>query len=156
MKHIIITFAACMIAFPAIATAENFPLASCSGWDATLVTRTGINTKRATITGVVTQANIEEYCERDPGAETLQYGGKLTLDQCVEGYLRKLKKQVFRATANCVNRTITFYPNRGKPVGVALPLADGRDSSCASGMPPILRQYSLLCPISAKRIGIDN
>lgn len=59
--------------FPA--HSEDFPLASCAGWDGTLVSRTGTDSRNAVMEGNVNQANFQEYCERDPGGETVAHGG---------------------------------------------------------------------------------
>ena len=50
--------------------AGDFPLASCKGWNGTVVERDGIDTTHATMRGIVTKADLQEYCERDPGGKT--------------------------------------------------------------------------------------
>ena len=65
-----------------LATAAEFPLSS-KGWQATVVKLEGVNVSKALAVGEVKRENAEEYCERDPGGETIQYGGKLSKEQCV-------------------------------------------------------------------------
>ncbi|MBY5407956.1 hypothetical protein HFO98_05595 [Rhizobium leguminosarum] len=132
------------------AQAADFPLASCSGWDGTLVSRTDTDSSAAVMEGNVTQANFQEYCERDPGYETKAHGGKLTVKQCVAKYTRSNGKDTFRSTANCSEGTLSFEPSAGKPWRVTFPLPENSDVSCASGMPPLIEQFRLLCPQAAR------
>ncbi len=87
--------------------AGDFALASCKGWNGTVVERNGINTRSASMRGIITKADIQEYCERDPGGETRQYGGKLTVAQCVAKYMREEGKAKLYAEANCSAGTIS-------------------------------------------------
>ncbi|MBY3447301.1 hypothetical protein [Rhizobium laguerreae] len=132
------------------AQAADFPLASCSGWNGTLVSRTGTDSSTAVMAGKVTQADFQEYCERDPGCDTIAHGGKLTVEQCVAKYRRSNGKDTFRSTANCSEGTLFFVPPRGKPLHVTFPLPEDSDVSCASGMPPLIEQFKLLCPQTAR------
>jgi len=52
------------------AQAKDFPLASCAGWNGTLVSKTGIDSSTAVMEGKLTRADFQEYCKRDPGWET--------------------------------------------------------------------------------------
>ena len=70
------------------AMAEEFPLSS-KGWQATVVQIEGVNSSKALAVGEVKRNNAEEYCERDPGGITQQYGGKLTKGQCVQQVMAK-------------------------------------------------------------------
>ncbi|MEI1247083.1 hypothetical protein [Rhizobium aouanii] len=132
------------------AQAADFPLASCSGWNGTLVSRTGTDSSTAVMAGKVTQADFQEYCERDPGGETIAHGGKLTVEQCVAKYTKTNGKDTSRSTASCSEGTMSFVPPRGKPLHVTFPLPEGSDVSCASGMPPLIEQFKLLCPQAAR------
>ncbi|MFF0947818.1 hypothetical protein ACFYE9_09155 [Rhizobium leguminosarum] len=132
------------------AQAADFPLASCAGWNGTLVSRTGTDSNTAVMEGKLTQADFQEYCERDPGYETTAHGGKLTVEQCVATYTRENGKDTFRSTANCSEGTLSFEPSDGKPLRVTFPLPENSDVSCASGMPPLIEQFRLLCPQAAR------
>jgi hypothetical protein len=55
-----------------VLASSSFPVASCAGWSGTAVEQDGIDTPSATMTGMVTKADLQEYCERDPGGETKQ------------------------------------------------------------------------------------
>ena len=137
------------------AYAADFPLASCGGWGATLVQRTGVDSKQALITGIVTQADFTEYCERDPGGETIKYGGKLTVEQCISQYQREVGNQAYRSVANCSTRQLTFFSPKRKPKTISFPLPEDADTSCASGMPPLIAQFKLLCPTVAAKYNIE-
>ncbi|MGG7581739.1 hypothetical protein [Rhizobium sp. Nf11,1] len=133
------------------AQAKDFPLASCAGWNGTLVSRTGTNSSTAVMEGNVNQANFQEYCERDPGGETTTHGGKLTVEQCVAMYMKENGKDTYRSTANCRKGTLSFFPPGGEPLRVTFPLPEDADVSCASGMPPLIEQFTMLCPQAARK-----
>jgi len=136
--------------------AGDFPLASCKGWNATLTERIGVNSVNAVLRGITTQADFAEYCLRDPGGETIAYGGKLTVDQCALKYLHQSGGQQFSASANCETKSLIFYKPGSDPVQLTFPRPDGEDTSCASGYPPIEGQFALLCPEAAEEIGIST
>ena len=116
--------------------AGDFPLASCKGWDGPVSQRGGIDTSHAWLKGVVTQDDLLEYCTRDPGGETNQYGGKLSVSHCVEKYMLKLDKMPLLAEANCSRGVVVFRYGKDIAGAAKFPLAEGADISCASGMPP--------------------
>ncbi|ANM02696.1 hypothetical protein AMC78_CH00548 [Rhizobium phaseoli] len=133
------------------AHSEDFPLASCAGWDGKLISRTGTDSRNAVMEGNVNQANFQEYCERDPGYETVAHGGKLTVEQCVALYMKEDGEDTYRSTADCRKGTLSFFPSAGEPVRVTFPLPEDADISCASGMPPLIRQFTMLCPQAARK-----
>ena len=59
-------------------------------------------------------------------------------------------KDTFRSTANCSEGTLSFEPSAGEPLRVTFPLPENADVSCASGMPPLIEQFRLLCPQAAR------
>lgn len=131
-------------------SASDFPLASCKGWNGTVTERDGIDMARVAMRGVVTKADLQEYCERDPGGETKQHGGKLTKAQCVDGYLRTEMKAVLSVEANCRAGTVSYRVGRGQPMQARFPLGADADSSCASGIPPLAEQFKMLCPTALR------
>ena len=135
--------------------AGDFPVASCKSWNGTVVERDGIDTAHASMRGIVTKADLQEYCERDPGGETKAYGGKLTTAQCVAGYLRKEARTTMVSEANCKAGTMVFSYGDGKPTRAKFPLGVDADTSCASGMPPLVEQFKMLCPTAAKRLKVE-
>ncbi|MBB4438250.1 MULTISPECIES: hypothetical protein [Rhizobium] len=149
MRTSLLSIALCTFGLSA-AQAEDFPLASCAGWNGTLVSKTGIDSSTAVMEGKVTRADFQEYCKRDPGWETTAHGGKLTVKQCVAMYTKQNGKDTFRSTANCSEGTLSFVPPRGEPLRVTFPLPEDADVSCASGMPPLIEQFKLLCPQAAR------
>jgi len=122
----------------------DYPLASCAGNDGTIVEKTGVNTDRAYIKGIITKADMQEYCGRDPGGITRNFGGKLTVRQCVEKEYRKKKDTYFETTANCAAKTLSFRYNGKLDRSVRFPLSSDADTSCASGMPPLISQFVVL------------
>lgn len=88
------------------AVAGEFPL-STKGYQATITKITGQNTDHAIALGQVMRPNAEEYCNRDPGGITKQYGGQLTIAQCIEGILTYEKDKKVSATADCPRKKVT-------------------------------------------------
>ena len=135
--------------------AQDFPLASCAGWGATVTSQTGVNTARAIMHGIVTKEDIIEYCNRDPGGETRQHGGSLTVNQCVGSNSKLAGEAEYISEANC-QMDVLVLRRRGEPQRkVVLPLGDNADTSCASGLPPLIAEFKILCPIAARRIHLD-
>jgi hypothetical protein len=130
----------------------DFPLASCKSHDGTITEKSGINTSKALIKGMITKADIQEYCERDPGGSTITYGGKETFAMCVEKIYREEKDTQLIAIANCSTQVLTFRDGNNQEVKVRFPLAPNADQSCASGMPPLISQFKILCPAAANRL----
>lgn len=138
-----------------VRAAGDFPLASCKGWNGTVIERGGIDTARATMRGMITKADLQEYCERDPGGETKAYGGKLTTAQCVANYLRSEGRATMTAEANCRAGTVSYRYGERQGGKARFPLGPDADTSCASGMPPLVEQFKLLCPTAAKRLKVE-
>lgn len=149
-------FALSILAVTAAHAAGDFPLASCKGWDGTIIERNGIDTASASMRGIITKADIQEYCERDPGGETKQYGGKLTVHQCVERHHREEGRTTMSAQANCRAGMIAYQYGSRVSGRARFPLGPDADTSCASGMPPMTRQFAILCPAAARRLKVEN
>lgn len=147
---------ACMTAASPAMAAGDFPLASCKGWNGTVTERDGIDTARATMRGVITKADLQEYCERDPGGETKAYGGKLTKAQCVTKYLREEGGSPLSAEADCRAGTVSYRYGSRQAGRARFPIGPDGDTSCASGMPPLIEQFKTLCPAAARRLKIDG
>jgi hypothetical protein len=145
----------CMTIFLGMSSAyasRDFPLASCKRHNGTITEKSGINTSRALIKGIVTKADIQEYCERDPGGSTIKYGGKETFAMCVEKIYRQEKDTQLIAVANCSTQVLTFREGNKQEAQVRFPLAPNADQSCASGMPPLISQFKILCPTAANKL----
>jgi len=154
MKYVLVLISlklAC--ACPAVAL--DFPVASCKSWNGTVMELSGVDTTRAAMSGSVTKPDIQEYCQRDPGGETRQHGGKLTVSQCVDNYLREVGKTDLVSEANCQAGNISFRYGSRAPTRARFPLHTDADTSCASGMPPLIAQFKMLCPALAERMRID-
>lgn len=57
--------------------------------------------------------------------------------------------------ANCRAGTVVFTYGDGKPARAKFPLGVDADTSCASGMPPLVEQFKMLCPAAAKRLKVE-
>lgn len=132
----------------------DYPIASCKLWNGTIRNVKGQDSRHASMVGVVTNDDIKEYCERDPGGETIAYGGKLTVDECAWKYRVEMKEVRVRSLADCERGTIIFQSNLNT-YSAQFPLAPGSDESCASGMPPLMAQFRILCPTNAARWNIE-
>lgn len=126
-------------------TSSDFPLASCAGWNGTLLSKSGIGTAKAEILGVVTKANIQEYCERihDNGDDKTLAG---RVAKCMRETVPEHAGETISATANCTKGEMRFVNARGKSTRAKFPLQPDSDQSCASGMPPLIAQYAIMCP----------
>lgn len=141
-----------------MAQAANYPVSS-KGAQATVVAKSGIDSDSASVTGQVLNADLHEYCDRDPGGMTTRYGGKMTLAQCVAQMAREVGGKKYSSYANCrlglvtshwgktyklVSRAWSYgswdYVWRDKSSGVIL------DGSNASRAPTVTSIYKLLCP----------
>lgn len=135
--------------------AGDYPVSSCKGWNGTVTERDGLDTRRATMSGIVTKADVQEYCERDPGGETKAFGGRLTTTQCVDKYVASTSGVTLSSRANCDSGTIA-YRYDGVERRARFPLGPFVDRSCASGMPPLIEQFKVLCPRSHKAFRLDD
>ena len=140
---------ACCVLIPSVAMSSgDFPLASCKSWNGTITGMSGVGSTFATMTGVVTKADIKEYCRRDPGGETVKYGGKLSINSCIRKYMAETGGVELISTANCKTGALSFKHGKNAAVRASFPLSQDDDVSCASDMPPLIAQFKLLCPAS--------
>ena len=131
----------------------DYWLASCAGWNGTIQEIIGKDTREARMSGIVSEPDIVEYCERDPGGVTIRWGGTKTIGECVEGLSSKTNVRL-RSTANCETGTLRFFYGSGAEQNMRLPLP--ADRSCASGLPPLIEQFRTLCPRNAERFDLSR
>jgi uncharacterized protein len=86
----------------------SFPT-SAKGEQATLIELNGVDTDHASAKGQITQADFLEFCQRDPGGETVQYGGKLTVRQCAQREQTTTHERTFASRANCKAKELTLW-----------------------------------------------
>jgi hypothetical protein len=137
-----------------VVQAKEFFL-STKGYSAVIVKISSQNTEDASMVGVVEKSGAKEYCVRDPGGITKQYGGKLTVSQCVDQVMRRESGKLYSANANCVKKTITSdvgtnklvkYDEDGNPIWYDLVDGVVLDGSSASGAPVLTEQFRTMCP----------
>jgi hypothetical protein len=122
---------------------QDFPLASCKSWNGTVTKRTGLDTESAAMGGVVTKANVEEYCNRIVPDD--KPARDAAVAACIQESLPIARRTQLTARANCTKGTLEFsYGTETKRV--QFPIAESADTSCASGMPPLIAQFRKLCP----------
>lgn len=128
---------------------KDFPLASCKSWNGTIVSYVGIGTKKSEIIGTVTRDNVKEYCDRiyDNGDASDKTP---LIAQCIKETVSKSAGVRVSATADCSTGRLSFTDETGRARVVRFPLAPDADVSCASGMPPLIEQFAILCPRGAK------
>jgi hypothetical protein len=142
--------------------AGSFPLASCEGWNATITELIGVNTAQARVRGVVTAADIRDYCARDREHVTIRRGGKLTEQQCMERSRASIGRRpaVTAVTADCEQGLIGIGSEREYQLVQRKGETDNDiefawreirtgqtlDGSCASRAPLLSQQFRLLCP----------
>jgi len=138
---------------------DNLFSVSSKGVQATIVAMSGKDTSQALAIGQVQDANLHEYCNRDPGGMTTRYGGSMSISQCVKAMNREMGGKKYSASANCPAKIVTVhwgntyklaskkymegywdYVWRDKFSGDVL------DGSNASGAPTVTSAYAMLCP----------
>jgi len=129
---------------------QNFPLASCKGWDGTVTERSGVDTENASLRGVITKANVEEFCNRIVPEDKPARDEAVVA--CIQDTLPTATKVLVSARANCRKATLVF--NDGMETKrVQFPV--GNDTSCGSGMPPMIAQFQKLCPRRAAELHVE-
>jgi hypothetical protein len=127
----------------------DFPRASCGTWNGTVVGMSGVNTRHARMSGIITRADVQEYCDRDSGSETIRNGGKLTVAQCVARYYRKLRHVKLLARADCARATLEFHDGNYPVQRVQIPV---EYIDCMSGRVPLIYQFEKLCPTRTREL----
>jgi len=141
---------------------NSFPVSS-KGVQATIVAVSGRNTSQALAIGQVQNANLWEYCNRDPGGMTTRYGGRMSISQCVKAMNREVGGTKYSARANCPQGTVSGHLGTYKLLSKKYDgMMDGirftkyvwsdensgdvLDGSEASGAPTVTDTYRMLCP----------
>jgi hypothetical protein len=139
--------------------AGSFPLSD-KGFGATIIEFKGADGTSAYAAGTVKRGDAAEYCERDPGGETINSGGKLSVEQCIEKTLQEQKGKYYQAQANCKTGTLnTFNGSTFSLIKIEDGFGEWRndkgevlDGSSASGAPTVDAQFRLLCPSRYSKI----
>jgi hypothetical protein len=130
---------------------------SIKGCQGTIVKIKGLNSSNASVIAEVKRTNAEEYCERDPGGTTKEFGGKLTKEECIKKVLDEEKSNLYSANADCKKKSIAIS-HLGKFTMVSHSLKDGnieyvwRNEESGelvdypSGSSIIGSQFETLCP----------
>lgn len=142
----------CLVLFTNAANALDFPMASCKGWDGTVTKIVGANTPYAEMHGKITQSNLAEYCFRMNQPDTNQ------INKCMEENLHVEKVATVYSQADCDAGTIKFNYQVGnlKIDRKANFSKKPENISCASGLPPLMEQFRLMCPKSFKAQGMAD
>ena len=157
-----ITLFLSVLIFSNVLYSKDFPLSS-KGYSGTVIEIKNIDTDRAFSIGEVTKENAKEYCERDPGGETIEFGGKLTFQQCVDNILKQEKNKKLSATADCIRKKVTIelggtYILKNKSwnngswnyTWVDDESGEILDGSLASGESIVEQTFRMLCPAFIK------
>lgn len=128
---------------------QEFPLASCKRWNGTIVSLSGVGTSRASMIGTVTRENLKEFCERSYDNGDGKDKSALVA-KCMTETVSESAGARVSATANCSTGRLRFADERGKLQEAQFPLPSDSDQSCASGMPPLIAQFAILCPRGTK------
>lgn len=132
-----------IFAVPAMA-GNDFPL-SCHGWNGSITSKSGIDTRYAVIEGIVAKSDIEEYCERMGANDLDSPKGKRAIRKCIrETVLGNIGEKII-SMADCRTGKLTFK-RKGDIIFLKFPLADGTETACATGLPSLIEQFKILCP----------
>ena len=133
---------------------------SSKGPGAKIIFYSGLDSADALIIGQIQAQDAQEFCDRDPGGQTVRGGGKWTIGQCVEEILNDARGEKYYARANCIKNTLS---DRGRHYAIASKEWDSEykywevlwvesrsgavlDGSEASGAPNLTRIYRVTCP----------
>jgi uncharacterized protein len=134
----------------------SFPI-SAKGVQATLIEIDGVDTDHASAKGQITQADFLEVCERDPGGETIQYGGKLTVRQCAQGEQTNTRERTFVSHANCKAKELNLWDGSWRFAGYqdeTITWIDpkGETEKPWNGTAAADGHFDLLCPNTLARV----
>ncbi len=59
------------------------------------------------------------------------------------------------AQANCKAGTVSYRYGDRQATMARFPLGPDGDTFCASGNPPMIEQFKMLCPAAAKRLKVE-
>ena len=128
----------------------SFPT-SAKGEQATLIELDGVDTDHASAKGQITEADFLEYCERDPGGETIPYGGKLTVRQCAQREQTTTSERTFVSRANCKLKELTLWDGTWRFLsyddgGITFTDPKNEVEKPWNGTAAAEGQFELLCP----------
>jgi uncharacterized protein len=137
----------------------SFPT-SAKGEQATLIELDGVDTDHASAKAQITEADFLEYCERDPGGEALQYGGKLTVRQCAQREQTTTNQRTFVSRANCKAKELTLWDGTWRflsydDAGITFKNPKGEVEEPWNGTAAAEGQFELLCPNTFARVRAD-
>ena len=135
----------------------SFPT-SAKGEQATLIELDGVDTDHASAKGQITEADFLEYCERDPGGETIPYGGKLTVRQCAQREQTTTSERTFVSRANCKLKELTLWDGTWRFLsyddgGITFTDPKNEVEKPWNGTAAAEGQFELLCPHLCVRSG---
>ncbi len=151
-----IVFLIMMIVVTGTTGAEEIYISN-KGPSATVTKINGQGTANASLTAKVSVVGATEYCNRDPGGVTIEYGGSLTIEQCIAQTLSEEKGTIYIAAADCkkgllrdsLERTLK-YSGQVENIGIVwTDLKTGKKigncgGACNDGVSTL--QFQLLCP----------
>ena len=144
--------------FSLVGKRASFGLSS-KGVQATLVQIDGVDTNHASAMGRTKLADQFEYCERDPGGETVQYGGRLTIEQCARENEATSDHREYRSNADCRAKTVTLWDGTWRflnyDAGITWTNPKGEVEQPWAGTSVVEGQFELLCPNTFARIRAD-
>jgi len=136
----------------------DYPLPICHANGATIIDIGGINTDKAFIKGVVTKADLYEYCERQHRGESEINEGnaaiRLKIKQCVDQEYAEKRNIKYMATANCFKGTMRT-DSGGSQLKLKFPDPILESLGCSAEYQYVV-QFKTLCPQMAKRLKIKE
>jgi uncharacterized protein len=137
---------------------SSFPT-SAKEEQATLIQIYGVDTDHASATGRITSADFLEYCERDPGGLTIQYGGKLIVKQCVRQEQATVRQRTFVSRADCNAKQVILWDGAWQLLsydgGITWKNPKGEIEEPWNGTAAAEGQFQLLCPNSFALVRAD-
>jgi hypothetical protein len=102
-----------------------------------------------------------ELCERDPGGETIQYGGKLSVRECAQRESTTTHQRTFVSHANCKAKELKLWDGSWRFLGyqdetITWTDPKGETEKPWNGTTAADGQFDLLCPDTLARVRAET
>jgi len=132
---------------------------SSKGVQATLTSIDGVDTDHASATAMTTPADFMEYCERDPGGETKEHGGELSIKQCAVQEQATMRAKPLATEADCKAKTVTIEGDTWRflryDAAITWKTPKGAVEEPWAGTSAVDAQFEMLCPNAYARVRAD-
>ncbi len=108
---------------------------------------------------MTTPADFMEYCERDPGGETKEHGGELSIKQCAVQEQATMRAKPLATEADCKAKTVTIEGDTWRflryDAAITWKTPKGAVEESWAGTSAVDAQFEMLCPNAYARVRAD-